>query len=123
MAPKTAKEVFALLRAFMENQKVRLHEKRDLWCVLTALRGPDDSGSDETKNATTAIVRHAVFGEDCLADWGVISHEDAEHYAEKRRLLELEGRPTQWHFWSHVRSAFEALGLGWNESNLNKKEG
>jgi hypothetical protein len=85
--------------------------KEQIWHILTALRGPDDENYD-LKNATTGLIRKAVFGNIELT-LAIVSKKDYTHYVDRR--LSSSG-----HFASHAAAAFEALGLKWNEVNTPK---
>lgn len=54
----TAREVLDAIDQFLAQGPD--HEARNLWQVLTALRGPDD-GNDQAKDQITAPIRGAAF--------------------------------------------------------------
>ena len=87
-------------------------ERKKLWDVLTALRGPDD-GSESLKDATTAVIRWHVFGKTVVPGEPIIN-QDCEFFAQLRK----SGKTALLlHFWNHVWSAFDALGLSMTEVN------
>jgi hypothetical protein len=115
---KTMKDALGALRSFMDDQNVDSREKRMLWDVLTALRGPDEEAvadcnggripANLVKDATTAVIRDAVFSHDAGMLIGVIIQSDCEesrHVRSAMRVLK--------HFENHARCAFRALGLEW----------
>lgn len=127
MSKKDAKEVIHMLReAYAE---MDFEEQCKLWDILTALRGPDN-GRDDVKNATTAIIRAAVFGAEAgtqLAERAFVKFQDETEYVEMRTHLtdSLEKDKlvdTQYHFYDHAIQAFRALGLSWLQSNEEVKE-
>ena len=56
----TALDVLDVIDRFLASDGVATDEKRALWDVLTALRGPDN-GSDDMKNAATIPIRRAAL--------------------------------------------------------------
>lgn len=100
---------------------------RDLWDILSALRGPDfDTGiryklSDtltidcfDLKDATTAVIRYNMGVSKDNAKLA-ISHPDSSDYARIRILLDRSDIPA--HFIVHAKKAFESLDLKWDEVN------
>lgn len=61
----TTKEVLAVVVEHLNNASCE--DARDLWNVLTALRGPDD-GDEKLKWETTAVIRGAVGLDGSRAD-------------------------------------------------------
>ena len=98
------------------------YESKNLWAVLTALRGPDNDGQEQ-KWATTSVIRHAAG----LSPFGAISgraiiNSDTSEYAKLRaEKYSKEFRDWKWdHFYSHAVKAFDALGLLWEQENPNR---
>lgn len=103
-------------------------ERKFLWDVVTALRGPD-LGTRAVKDATTGVIRWHVFGPSAgvtrinLNDTEVAQHEkygclygpDSVAHLEVRKSLISE--TDMHHFRQHASDAFEALGLKWNAVN------
>ena len=81
---------------------------RDLWNVLTALRGPD-SRSRRLKYATTCVIRKAAFPDEPTEGMSVFK-TDSETYAARRIEMELLKLDTP-HFREHIYDAFDSLGL------------
>jgi hypothetical protein len=116
--PKTIEEVFAIIDNFIVESDPKT--AKDLWAILTALRGPDN-GDNKSKDLTTALIRAKVvpLASDCV---GAICHDhDLWEDAGKRRVDAIElsynqinGIP---HFFTHAKWAFEALNLKWNTNN------
>jgi hypothetical protein len=115
------KEVLSdLQRAY---QSMDYDSRRDLWHILTALRGPDN-GREDVKSATTGIIRAAVFGLDAgrmLQEFAVVEFFDRlaglrvnEHALCYRAANQHEDN---WHFINHAQKAFRALGLTWETNN------
>jgi hypothetical protein len=107
----TFKDAQNYLRAFFRD--ARNSEVRLLWDVLSALRGPDYEESVD-KDATTAVIREAFLGPKTQvfpADFAVDSAERAE------RRDDMVSGSESYHFLSHARNAFDALGLKWFEVN------
>lgn len=118
--PQTCREVMDILKYFV-------HECQDenqiklLWDVLTALRGPDNN-ADAIKNATTGLIRTAAFGQHSKII-AVFTSDNETHLATRCQLsltrtnITLADWREHWHFYSHVRNAFNALGLSWDKIN------
>ena len=113
-----------------DNYTVSTHVRtagRQLWDVLTALRGPDDACvSSVVKEATTGVVRYAVLGptfrhcrEGEFIFNGAIYGWDLPVYVEVRTKMEVEVNHFNHfnHFYHHAKWAFEALGLSWDQVN------
>ncbi len=95
-------------------------ESRNLYSVLTALRGPD-SGEMADKKATTAIIRKVALPRAAAMPFSVFpatsTHlglvtDDSEELC-KHRVFFVPGG----HFRSHAASAFAALELVWVKCN------
>jgi hypothetical protein len=98
---------------------------RDLWEVLTALRGPDGPEDEAAKRVTTAVIRHKALPrtssksvvytpkERYAETTGAVSQADQEEGPAIRQVL----RST--HFSEHARNAFAVLGLKWEEVNVD----
>lgn len=103
-----------LLKQIVDFLNVADDESKKLWDILTALRGPD-SDIDDIKYATTSVIRKTI-GLTCEGGEndkiGAIILSDSYNKCETRQS-DLKS----WHFDSHVRSAFDTLGLKWEEVN------
>lgn len=91
---------------------------RKFWDVLSALRGPDSicrnlSTIGPLKSATTAVIRDTVVGSSRYLNRIVDLSSDSELHVSVRQ----QKFPEEWHFLSHAKQAFEALGLKWDELN------
>lgn len=88
---------------------------REVWHVLTALRGPDDPAEAHLKDATTALIRAVALPKSNtrIGFFANITREDSEQLA-----LIRSGRPQpSTHFLSHAGEAFYALRLHWSSRN------
>ncbi len=83
---------------------------KEVWDILTALRGPDDSNSD-VKSVTTEVIRHKIFGLDSKVENHANVSHDTPWKANERKKLQY------CHFEKHAQRAFEALGLYWGREN------
>lgn len=83
--------------------------KREVWVILTALRGPDH-GDFDLKSATTSLIRGAVLGN--------IPNAFSET-VDSARFLEIRcDTPGRYdHFVNHASQAFDVLGLAWFDRN------
>ena len=112
--PRTADEVFKILREFMACrglETISERERERLWDVLSALRGPDN-GPAGSKSATTMVIRHAVFGMNSKVErYADVASDDAGRRDFRITMNMLN------HFEEHVRWAFQSLGLKWDEIN------
>ena len=94
---------------------VKARTARQLWDVLSALRGPDNE-NNEVKHATTAIIRAACFpktysgGDICIP--ATMCHD-----SERDRDARTASNKIGYHFRRHAQTAFDALGLSWHEVN------
>ncbi len=88
---------------------------RQLWDVLSALRGPDSEVTSE-KTATTCIIRAACFpktfgkGMRSIAIPASMGYDEVDH---ERKRATMTGH----HFRSHAKKAFDVLGLSWDNVN------
>ncbi|HEX9052290.1 MAG TPA: hypothetical protein VF841_17305 [Anaeromyxobacter sp.] len=104
-------------------------ERRNLWHVLTALRGPDASDL-WVKHATTAVIRHHALGGEFIygdesPDSIRLAKQRGEMHAEQQvgaYAIRSAERRVPYHFYSHARRAFEALGLKWELVNPDPEE-
>lgn len=97
-----------------EGLALNMHsEGSKLWCVLTALRGPDNN-DDGIKRATTAVIRRKVGIREDNSGRAIVNTDSSEYKNTRARLA-------SWfvssHFLEHAQNAFSALGLKWNEVN------
>lgn len=85
-----------------------VQDREDLWMILSALRGPDQSGYADSKAEMTVYVRMAAFpkvtarkGFDVPADFITIHPMKVPTSTQAYRE----------HFFSHILHAMKALGL------------
>lgn len=92
---------------------------RNVWNIITALRGPDQSGGVDDKWAITTVIRYKVFGSQSQVDENADIEPDHEGKVQIRRSISPYGHVTETdgHFIAHAKHAFEALGLSWTELN------
>lgn len=106
------RDVLALL---VEYLNVQTTGTKRLWWVLTALRGPDNESS-AAKDATTAVIRHAIGLRQGVGN-GAVVREDSEAAVALRDEIRLNRTATGYHFIMHASEAFEALNLNWWRNN------
>jgi hypothetical protein len=119
---KNKEEVFEALRDFFTKSEASPEDRRDVWHVLSALRGPDESSAGLLKEATTAVIRNKLFGQDANFVSNVLGidvYQDNNYRVEDRTKVN-QGAPT--HFQLHAINAFRALGLEWSKLNESPKE-
>src|SRR5712664_690782 len=119
---KNKEEVFSALRDFFTKSTASPEDKRDVWHVLSALRGPDESQAYLLKEATTAVIRNKLFGQDANFVSNVLGidvYQDNNYRVEDRAKVDQDA-PT--HFQLHTINAFKALGLEWGKLNESKEE-
>jgi hypothetical protein len=109
------------IRRFMMDRTIANGHKQDVWDVLTALRGPDEERAGmcitEFKASSTAVVRHALLGEDAnQVGYLMMVHPDS---AEAKKARTAEDPPVGGHFRRHINSAFRALKMKWNRVNTD----
>lgn len=91
---------------------------KDLWNILTALRGPDNWSID--KAATTAVLRHNLGFTDSSR---FMTQTDCLGFAEMRKNAKVfkdfngDYYQNSDHFRSHIQRAFKSAGLKWDEVN------
>ena len=109
--PKTCRGMLNQISRFLrDDSQVLKGERKKLWEVLTALRGPDYGESYNTKRATTAVIRYHALGSSAVRGFAQVRPDD--EYSVRTRC-EMKGR----HFIDHAILAFDALGLKWCEHN------
>lgn len=95
----TAKDILAMIDEWSLNASYP--EKRNLWDILSALRGPD-SDNEELKERTTTVIRSKAFsnfGKECA--W----------FAPRGVKIQMNGTEDQKHFIGHIKMAANALGI------------
>lgn len=102
-------EFHALLQHIVKVINLGDNNSRDLWNVLTALRGPDNE-LQNIKESTTAVIRHKIgLSRNSL---GIDVFPDCEGAMNNRNTM------TKYtHFRIHVEQAFRVLGLVWDKVN------
>lgn len=92
---------------------------KDLWTILSALRGPDEKSKKLVKDCTTSVLRAAAFpmaADSANFTGGPLSasmgNDDSRLAALRTTVLVYGG-----HFEEHSYRAFLALGLKWNKVN------
>jgi hypothetical protein len=96
----------ASLKSFFQSSQVSKEEKLAVWSILVALRGPDQV-SKSLKEATTNVIRYALFGSTVVPGTTIRSNFDSYTHSSKRASAKND------HFLSHAKKAFTALGLPW----------
>jgi hypothetical protein len=103
---KSLREMLDTIDGFLATK-----EGKNLWYILTALRGPDfEVQADFAKDSTTAIIRRHALPR---TGYGT-THRDEFVFATWRKE-KIDG--DSFHFFTHAQAAFVALGLKWNEVN------
>jgi hypothetical protein len=90
----TTEKMLEVLRTFFNDDFIDFEERRKLWNVLTALRGPDNQDR-ESKLACVSLIRRAVAGQS-FVDFGGYNRFDSEEDVEIRR------RMPESHFQQHM---------------------
>ena len=86
-------------------------DQKEIWDIITALRGPDEPKKMIAKWATTALIRGRL-GVKEAPGWGLAHCLHDSNGLKNVRIEMGDG-----HFGLHIRKAFKALGLKWNEVN------
>ena len=110
MKPKTLRVALNLIQDMLDGQEY----SAALWDLLACVRGPD-SRNRKIKNATTCVIRSAMFPSRPCEERSIFG-QDSERLAKRRRKLFRKRRDLN-HFRDHIRDAFAALGLTLYESN------
>lgn len=107
-------------------------DSRQLWDILTALRGPDKYVSSAVKVATTAIIRKTVLPKTAEANFkngidGIyaIFRDDSAASVDVRSKLRNSNEDdllAPYHFVYHAKEAFRTLELNWNAFNEPKTQ-
>lgn len=113
---KVLAQIEAVLMSNQENKEA-CRDAKQLWDILTALRGPDNDVADRVKFATTVYIRQAAFPTYAEA----VTHGTATELAYMSPRVRLFDEPTQivvadarkcgGHFHYHINAAARALGL------------
>lgn len=116
--PKTARDVLNIIDDFLSLGGVNDCERKMLWDVLTALRGPDDE-TYSLKMESTIPIRRAAFPkiasnsriqrETLLATFGTAQYKFNRHVFDTGRYS---------HFGSHVINAASALNILYTEEEI-----
>jgi hypothetical protein len=115
MTKQTRKFITTLRQQFKAADKT---SQKQIWNILTALRGPDNSTNMMEKASTTAVIRQAVFG----AKSAVGNFADIESDNENAAFHRQNGKFNSDHFKHHASSAFQSLNLKWDTVNVPKKK-
>lgn len=103
----------AIDRFLVQPENRRNGASRQLWLILSALRGPDSS-NDRIKDQITVPIRRAALprlADDLDAQYAVgavLRRNDDVKYAPNRV-------DASEHFMSHAAAAFDRLGLDWGD--------
>jgi hypothetical protein len=98
-------------------------ESRQLWHVLTALRGPDkcDDNKELLKKSTTCVIRTKIgLNKTSPSNYGpngAMVYADTEDGPQVRMDATNRTSGVSPHFISHAELAFEVLGLAWKKKN------
>jgi hypothetical protein len=115
-----AKHINYLLDLIDHHLTYRDDHSRRLWAILSALRGPDESGASELKYRTTVALRSAAFPKTANlaypyangAEFGTVGmdlpHIVHENLIRSPHALTIPDG-THVHFLNHVRDAVRAL--------------
>jgi hypothetical protein len=125
---RTSKEFLTALKAFFNDPSVHEHEHKNVYDVLTGLRGPDARDTDavqDVKLATTSVIRFHTLGMPINKSCGAFVNPDSIKYFQIRTRNEPGkdvGEVAGFHFRAHARRAFWALGLDWETANPSTNE-
>jgi hypothetical protein len=108
----TVEKMLEVLRVFFNDDFIEIEERKKLWNVLSALRGPDNEDG-AAKLACVSQIRRAVAGQS-FTDFG------AYHRFDSAEDAKIRSKMTNCHFKLHMQAAFEALGLHWYDVNRPK---
>lgn len=131
--PKTCDEILDIIKNFFAKGTSEMNwdechtymkQRDNLWSYLTALRGPDFYGKDDTsytdKTAYTSVLRSRIISG--FSRIGADVKDDTQEDAEYRSKMTYADHPNGNHFYVHAHEAFKAIG--WNTFKVNppKKE-
>jgi len=108
-----AEEIRTLLEKSREDS---MWDPHHLWCILTALRGPD-SDNEELKDLTTRRLRHIVFPGG-LITLSRVTPLSTKEVSLRNKLLITDSDHFYCHFKDALRTA-ETLGYNVPEDELN----
>lgn len=106
--PMTLRQILDLIDTQLAKED---DTSRQLWNVLTALRGPDDA-NEALKVAKTVPIRRAAFPKSA-AIAGTYGHVNGAFFGRPENK-EVDSNTNLFytsHFISHIRNAAEALGI------------
>jgi hypothetical protein len=136
------KKMLTSIAAFFASSDVSSNSKRELWDILSAIRGPDEYKTDmdeetrkqindyvlptldEVKAATTGVIRfhilsmggHNAYEGIIYKDIAIVEKDSQTMIT--RRLGEM--KHMSYHFIQHARDAFRALDMTWE--GINSRE-
>jgi hypothetical protein len=113
------------VKVVLDNIKTALEtlpveDAKDLWWILSGLRGPDTE-SNQLKRDTSEVIRFHAFGSYAVDRIGAYASNDhpTALYIERAKWEEgskyVNGSIISRHFIHHAKLAFEALGLVWSK--------
>lgn len=105
-----------LLKDLVKFLNVNDKAAKDLWWILTALRGPD-SHDMTLKAATTCVIRHKLGIKDGTGNGASVVPDNSASVNYRRSVSPNDG-----HFFYHAADAFRALDLKWDENNAKKRK-
>lgn len=115
-AEKTAQSILKDIVDFINTADT--YDASNLWFVLSALRGPDDSGNvqgDKLKDFTTARIRSAIGLKPHYSDYFKPFTVNEDGKGVMRHGTMIYDHKVSFHFANHVEQAVSALqNLGYN---------
>jgi hypothetical protein len=104
-----AKHINYLLDLIDHHLTYRDDHSRRLWAILSALRGPDESGASELKYRTTVALRSAAFPKTANLAYPYANGAEFGTVGMSLPDIALEPYTDHYHFLNHVRDAVRAL--------------
>lgn len=111
--PKTASRMLQSIGSYLGDSAVPKEERKKVWDVLVALRGPDNNDL-VAKRAMTGPIRYALFGKisSKFARKSVLSNKDTAEFKAMRDQNKFKASQPK-HFRRHAALAFKALDMQW----------
>lgn len=99
-------------------ESLTVDEKKDMWSILTALRGQDQNGDDDVKQCTTGRIRKEFFMEHGMP-YPCLVFPPPMDIPDEIKGIRATYFETPTHFQNHVDEAVDALSKYIFKSRLN----